>query len=217
VATPEPLESSRRLSEAALAERERLLRRLEQLDRRRAKHTRQLRELDAERARLSSRVELLDELLPAAPARHLQSVEASSEEPARGYLRGAAIRREAVRLLAESEAPEVAIHYTEWLAKFKQAGFGIESRDPAATFLTQISRSAVVARADRPGTYILDLDAPMRLREQLDRLHAELLALRDGQQTLEAIVSTRERRDQVFGEISRTERALEEALSTLGS
>jgi hypothetical protein len=81
--------------------------------------------------------------------------------------------------------------------------------------LTQISRSALVSRADRPGVYALDLDAPVHLRERLSHLHAELLALHDGQQTLEAIVSARERRDELLNEIARTERALEEALTTL--
>lgn len=219
MATPEPLQPSRRLSEAALAERGRLLRRLEQIDERRAKLTDQLRELDAERERLDARLALLDELAPDPPERLLRSVApaAARHEPPRGFLRGARIRREAVRLLAASDAPEAPIHYTDWLAQLQQAGYGIDSRDPAAAFLTQISRSALVARADRPGTYVLDLDAPLRLRQRLDDLHAELLAIHDGQQTLDAIISTRERRDQILAEIGRTERALEEALTTLSA
>lgn len=219
MATPEPLQPSRRLSEAALAERARLLRRREQLDERRAKLSSQLRQLDADRERLDARLALLDELAPDPPERLLRSVGSTAQkpEPPRGFLRGAGIRREAVRLLAASEAPEAPIHYTDWLDQLENAGYGIDSRDPAAAFLTQISRSALVARADQPGTYMLDLEAPLRLRQRLDHLNAELLAIHDGQQTLDAIVTTRERRDQILAEIGRTERALEEALTTLSA
>jgi hypothetical protein len=63
--------------------------------------------------------------------------------------------------------------------------------------------------------YTLDLAATDRLRKRLQVLHAELLGLHHGQQTLEAIVSTRQRRDELIAEIAQSERALEDALDTL--
>jgi hypothetical protein len=56
---------------------------------------------------------------------------------------------------------------------------------------------------------MFDLGTPARLRDKLAELYGELLALHDGQQTLEAIVSTRERRAELIEEIARIERALE--------
>jgi chromosome segregation ATPase len=217
VATPEPLEPSRRLSEAALAERERLLRRLEQVEERRSKLAAQLQEIEAERERVSARLTLLDELLPAAPPEAARPRATGADEPARGYLRGAAIRREAIRQLAASERAHSPVHYTDWLRLLLDAGYGIAGQDAAASFLTQITRSPLVRRGDDPGVYLLDQDAPARLRARLDELHRELLALHDGQQTLEAIVSTRERRDELVTEVARIERALEEALGVLNT
>lgn len=216
MATPEPLEPSRRLSQAALAERERLLRRLEQVEERRSRLAGQLQEIEAERERVTARLTLLGELLPAAPPA-TKSRPAGADEPARGYLRGAAIRREAIRLLAASERAQSPIHYTDWLRLLLDAGYGIQGQDAAASFLTQITRSPLVRRGDDPGVYLLDQDAPARLRARLDDLHRELLALHDGQQTLEAIVSTRERRDELVTEVARIERALEEALGVLNT
>lgn len=137
--------------------------------------------------------------------------------PPNGWLRGSAIREVAVHLRAASKQPERAIHYTDWLQLLTDAGYGIQGRDPAATFLTQLNRSPVVTRADAPGLYALDLSAPSRLRERLVILNDELLALHQGQQTIEEISSARERRNDLVAEIARTERQLEEALAAVGS
>jgi len=137
-------------------------------------------------------------------------------EPEHGYLRGQEIRRTAVRLLGELRGDQRPIHYAEWFTLLQEAGYGISGRDPSANFLTQVGRSPVVVRSDEPGTYLLDLAAPKRLREQLDTLNTELLALHNGQQTIEEIASARERRNELVAAITRIERALEEALDSLG-
>lgn len=217
MATPDPSDTSHRLSQAALAERKRLIRRLDRLDERATTLRQQLDELTAERDDAAKRLSLLNELLPTE-ARHLDLVAPPPErEPPHGYLRGATIRRVAVQLFADSPRPTAPIHYKQWLELVQGAGYGVAGRDPLATFLTQINRSSIVQRADAPGTYVLDLDAPERLRAQLSQLHDELLRLHHGQQTLEAIVSTRTRRDDLVAEITRTERALEDALMTLAT
>ena len=62
-------------------------------------------------------------------------------------LRGPAIRREAVCVvLAHPDRPD-ALHYRDWFALLKQAGFEVAGKDPLATFLTQLSRSPPCARA----------------------------------------------------------------------
>lgn len=217
MATPEPLQSSRRLSKAAHAERERLSHNLEQLNLRAAGLQKELGEIKLERERVVKRLALLDELAPPDESRHVYPLAevAAHDPPPQGLLRGSAIRRTAVRLLAATEASTTPIHYTDWLGLVQEAGFGVDARNPAASFLTQINRSVLVRRAEAPGMYTLDLDATDRLRERLQALNAELLGLHHGQQTLEAIVSTRQRRDELIAEIAQSERALEDALDTL--
>jgi hypothetical protein len=122
----------------------------------------------------------------------------------------------AVRLLAASEQARQPIHYSEWFAALGRAGFGVAGQDPLATFLTQISRSPVVEKTDGPGVYRLNLDTPHRLHTRLRELQRELSQLHDGQQTLEAVISIRERRAQITSEIARVERELEEAVAALG-
>jgi hypothetical protein len=87
-------------------------------------------------------------LASRAPGRvgHLREVEESSATNA--VLAGARIREVAVLLLASSANPTRPIHYQQWYRLFRDAGYGIDARDPVATFLTQISRSPAVRRAD---------------------------------------------------------------------
>lgn len=90
-----------------------------------------------------------------------------------GRLRGAAIREAAVRAMLNQEDPERPRHYREWLTAIEAAGQKIHGQDPAATLLTQLSRTPLIARASDPGTYRLDRDALRHLREQRDALRAE--------------------------------------------
>jgi hypothetical protein len=221
MAFPEPAQPSRRLTQAVVAERARLESELVKAQ----NAVRMLRQRVAESEQqvdlLERRLQLLDGLgveaarTPGTAARP-QAVRAL-DTPRNGWLRGAAIREVAVRLLAASTQPERPVHYTDWLQRLIDAGYGIQGRDPAATFLTQLSRSPVVTRADAPGHYTLDLSAPSRLRERLIALNDELLALHHGQQTIEEISSARERRNDLVTEIARIERQLEEALAAVGS
>lgn len=223
MATPEQVQPSRRLQQAAAAERARLKRELDQS----VRQTRTLREklaaVEQRRLEIEQRLTLLDQLagsgepLTARPADdNVIAFPELAGEPAHGYLRGSMIRLIAVRLLAATSEPTQPIHYTDWYRLVCEAGYGISGRDPLASFLTQISRSPVVIRGDGPGAYLLDLSAPGELRARLDELNAELLSLHEGQQTIEAITSARERRAELITEIGRAERALEEAIEALG-
>lgn len=229
VATPEPITPSRRLRSAAVAERERLGRDLERADKRIAALRQELVHAEQSAREIRRHLALLAELAhdrdedSAFPVPgQLQSVNGDaarrtdSVASPLGYLRGADIRRVAVRILASTPDPSRPIHYTEWYRLVDDAGYGIAGRDPLATFLTQIGRSPIVSRAGERGIYALDLDAPRRLRERLHSLHQELIALHDGQQTFDQIATVRERRAELTSECAHIERALEEATGALG-
>jgi len=223
VATPEPVQPSRRLQQAAAAERTRLQRDREQALREAKSLRDRLDEVEQRRRGIEQRLALLNQLAGLgeglageAPEDNVIAFPEAAAEPPNGYLRGAFIRVIAVRLLAAMTAPGQTIHYTDWYQLVVDAGYGVSGKDPVASFLTQVSRSPVVVRGDQPGVYLLDLSVPERLRTRLDELNGELLALHHGQQTIEAITSARERRAELVGEISRVERALEEAIDALG-
>ena len=224
MATPEPVEHSKRLVRAAEAEFVRLRGERRQLDTVVTRLRDSLEKAEARRAALDERIRVLAELAgnaePPTPraADHDSNVVTLPElgsEPEHGYLRGYEIREAAVRVLRNLHPSPRQIHYSDWFDLVRAAGYDIAGRDPLATFLTQVSRSPVVIRSDQPGTYLLDEEAPQALREELDELNKELLALHNGQQTIEEIATARDRRSDLVTRISRIERALEEALLAL--
>ena len=224
MATPEHTGTSRRLRNAARAERDRLLRRLEQQEQRIARLRTELAERQATVDEIRSQLALLSQIAHdeddspfVRQGRHLRAVEPGPEGiPERGYLRGAEIRVAAVRLLAARENPSRPMHYSEWFQIFTDAGFGIAGRDPQAVFLTQITRSVLVVHAGERGMYALDLDVPRRLREQLHVLHQELAGLHEGQQTIEEVATVSSRRADLTSRVVKVEHELEEALASLG-
>ena len=116
-------------------------------------------------------------------------------------LRGPAIRAAAVQALLAAGRED--LHYREWYDLLVRNGHEVAGKDPLAVFLTQLGRSPVVRRGQRPGHYALDRDAPARLRRRLDRLHREYLQV------------TRAQRTRVTAEIARTEKQLDEAADAL--
>jgi len=177
-----------------------LLREREKLTRRRDAAARQLAAIEQQLAEVQERLELIDRLVPEAANVH--------PLPARGGaadgLRGAAIRRAAIEVLRG--LPAEPIHYRAWFEATRDAGHRIAGKDPLAVFLTQISRSPLVVRAEQPGCYRLDRDAPARLRDRLARLHARL-----AEQSAD-----RAERERIVAEIAIAERALDEAEAALG-
>jgi hypothetical protein len=196
---------------------------LEKAEARAASLRADLDDVSAVARRLRERLDLLDELTTGSEDETLMGsrpkprLVPSTAQPPRGWLKGARIRRVAVRILAASDHRDTAIHYTAWLRLVEGAGYGVSGRDPSATFLTQIGRSPVVSRGDQPGTYVLDTSSIRTLRERLAMLNEELLGLHRGQQTIEGIATARERRAELIAEIGATERALEEALEAVGT
>jgi hypothetical protein len=71
-------------------------------------------------------------------------------------LRGPRLEEIAVELLRRSRLDEQPIHYREWFALLRAAGHHVGGKDPLATFLSQINRSALVERVGpRSGLYRL--------------------------------------------------------------
>ena len=224
MATPEHKAHGQRLQRAALAEGARLARDLRKTERRITALRTELAQAETAEAELRDRIALLSQLtgqeIPAE--QHLQLLPRSTphsrdeKQASSSKLRGAAIRAVAVRILANRKDPLAPIHHATWFSLVTQAGYEVGGRDPGASFLTQISRSPVVIRGAEPGVYRLDLEAPRRLELRLNELRNELAALHQGQQTIEAISSTRERRDSVTAELARIERLLLEAVESMG-
>jgi hypothetical protein len=79
---------------------------------------------------------------------------------------GAALRRHAVaHLLASGQHND--IHYRTLYEQLAADGLIIRGADPAATFLTNVARSPLIERGERPGTYRLAPLAAQRIETLL--------------------------------------------------
>jgi hypothetical protein len=217
---PPPPSPSARLLRAVTAERQELGRHRDRLLAARAELRRELADLDASLRELDERTRLLDRIAgPPADQASGARGDAGDDTPERSVkrLRGPAIRRAAVEaLLALPERPE-ALHYRDWYEAVRAAGFEVEGKDPLAVFLTQISRSPVIRKSTQAGVYELDTAAAHRLRDQLDRLHADLRALSTTPSATTDLAAVRSRRAQIHTEIGHVEKALVEAEELLGA
>lgn len=122
----------------------------------------------ADAVRLEQRALDLDEVIGVAPQLSLVY-----EDEA---LRGQRLREEAVRILVERHGLGVPIHYRRWYELLREAGLRVFGKDPQATFLTEISRLAVVERViGQTGTYRLDPEgARARTSRRLSEAEREL-------------------------------------------
>lgn len=226
---------SSRLRGAALAERKRIERELQRLAQRHDHLISELAAVDAAQRDLADQLRALKRFVnaeeaskgghePDGPQRGLgdngRRAAPQGAEAGGGHvlLRGAAIRQAAVRLLASSPQGRAAIHYRDWYALVFDRGYVVAGKDPYATFLTQVTRSPAVRRGPTSGTYVVDWDAPRRLRERIDELAAQLRALRlpPADAEAEALRLVRGQREQLTADIDRAQRDLEEALRSLG-
>jgi hypothetical protein len=212
---------------AAVAERARIERELARLDARREELTRELSTVETGRAELQDQLRVLNRFvhgLPEASEANGRARISVGPSPANGsttdtiVLRGARIREAAVRLLAGLPEADGPVHYRTWFELVTRHGFMPAGKDPLATFLTQIGRSPVVRRTSGAGTYQLDLSFPRDARERLAALRSALQKTHElsPDAGVEDIAAARERRAQLTTEAEATERALEEALRSLG-
>jgi hypothetical protein len=209
---------------AVSAERQRTLRQLQRLDHRRIVLTHEIEQVDVARAALRESLRLLGRLSsdeetatgPMSVAADATAPDARLFEP-REVLRGARIREVAARLLAARDVPSRPIHYLEILNLLSSERFAVAGKDSAASLLTQLRRSPVIRSADAPGTYCLDLRAPERLARQIRELRSQVADLDARVETTADELSRRRvRRERLVSELGKLERALEEALRTLG-
>lgn len=229
---------SRRLQSAALAEHERVERKLDELDQRHAALEKRLGEVTAARDELREQLAMLNRLIHGADDEILAS-EAETEDPAamqprrRGRpavepfkavdapgataLRGQAIREAAARALAASPRAGEPVHYKDWFELLRADGVVPAGKDPLATFLTQLGRSPVITRTSGKGVYMLDHEFPARARKKLEQLRRELRDAHDAPVNSEFAnaASVRIRRIELATDVNRLERELEEALRSL--
>jgi hypothetical protein len=215
--TPATPKTSSRLLRAAAAERSDLDRHRDRLLARRDALRADLERIEAALVEVDERVALLARLAPpGAEPEPVRAPAAASGTP----LRGTAIRETAVRVLARSPHAGGPIHYRRWLELVEEAGYAVTGKDPAAVFLTQISRSPVIRKTSRSGVYELDRDAPERLRRRLAALQGRLrtvtAAPADAADAAD-LAAIRAQREQALAEITQTERALEEAARSLAT
>jgi hypothetical protein len=215
--TPTP---SRRLLKAAEAEREQLARHRRELLQARDSLRAELQRIEGSLEEVSERETLLERLVGPEPARAaaaaaeaLAGRAVDEEDRPLALLRGPDIRRAAVRvLLAHPERPE-ALHYRDWFALLRQAGFDVAGKDPLATFLTQLSRSPAVRRSTQAGVYGLDRGAVARLRRRREQLQGELRACAAAPASGGEASALRARRTELNTTLGRVEKALEEVES----
>jgi hypothetical protein len=220
VSLPNP---SSRLLRAAQAEQADLVRHRQRLSDERNRLLEELRQLDQALAASDRRLEVLAELAgePLGSPIHDRAPMsvggdiAENGTESRALLRGPAVREAAVRVLLEQPDPIEALHYRRWYELVVEAGFEVAGKDPLAVFLTQLSRSPLVRKASAPGVYEVDRQAPLRIRQRLERLQAELREVTVATPGPIELGAVRARRHELDLAISQQERALEEVLRVL--
>jgi hypothetical protein len=133
----------------------------------------------------------------------------------RDNLRGPAIREVAVQVLLAEPSQIEAIHYRCWYELVIAAGYAVVGKDPLAVFLTQVTRSPLVRKATQPGVYEIDRQAPLLIRQRLEKLQLELREVTLDPHSPTDLAAIRARRHELDIAISQQERALEEASRVL--
>ena len=129
-------------------------------------------------------------------------------------LSGVALREAAARAVLRRGVTRQKIHHRTWLAWLREDGWDAAGKRPEAVLQTQLSRSPLVRRADEAGFYMLDPELARAYQQRLGELHEQLQALPPPDQ-MSMLGDTRSRRQELEGEISRTERLAEEAWRVL--
>lgn len=227
---------SSRLRGAALAERQRIERELQRLAQRQNHLVSELASVEAAQRDLADQLRALNRFVHEqetpngfpefggqrlsldSTRRRMAPQDTPDGDGGHVLLRGAAIRQTAVRLLASSPEGLAAIHYRDWYAMVFHRGHVVAGKDPYATFLTQVTRSPAVRRGHASGTYVVDWNAPRRLRERIDELASQLRALQSlpANSSAEELHVGRTQREQLTADIDRAQRDLEEVLRSLG-
>lgn len=129
--------------------------------------------------------------------------------PAPRLLAGSELREMIARVGLRRGAVGRAIHWSDWHAWLREAGYDAAGKKREATFLTQLARSPLVRRSHQDGVYVLDVAQLARERERLHLLHARLSQLPAPDQ-LALLGDLRAQRRDLQNETARAERAVEE-------
>jgi polyhydroxyalkanoate synthesis regulator phasin len=208
--------TSARFGRAASSELRRLLIKREQIDRRMEQIEEQLVLAQNASAELEARIDALRHLADLPAGSEVANPPASSTIGQSNTLRGASIRRTAVRLLLDSPRRLETIHYREWFKLLKDAGYEIGGKRPDAVFLNQVARSPLVASTSRAGYYCLDLEAPRRLRRELQAAQSKARdALADLPSDVESLRARQSEEARATSEIRGLQRQLAEAQELL--
>lgn len=127
-------------------------------------------------------------------------------------LQGAELREQAVMVLATRIGAGRPTHYRDWYDETLRAGFAVVGRRPTAAFLTAVTRSPLVARANESGFYRFDPDAYDVLVGEAEKLRkdlAEVDAHVAHEQNLSPVM--RKHRTSLLASLRRAERQLSEA------
>jgi hypothetical protein len=204
---------SSRFRRAVVAERDRLLSRLDHTQRAVGQHRERLASAEEEEGGLQARIALLTALLGNEPSP--PNAKEATTAAAR-HLHGRAIREVAVRvLLWRQPSPGEAIHYRDWLSLLERAGYEVAGKRPDAVFLSQVTRSPVVKATTKAGHYEIDVDAPTRLTAEVARLQASLSAAADEDEGTGPVKPAASQTREVLLSIARAQRALDEAEDAL--
>lgn len=183
----------------------------------RARAVERVRRIEHEAAELRTEIKKLDQQLQLLDRLTAGEENTASERPAL-VLAGSDLREMAAQVLLARVGPRRPVHYKEWYDLLHKAGFVVLGEKPEATFLTGVSRSPLVKRAQESGTYLLDPDLRESLSRELDEKRAELNDV-TGVINRERVPSPgmRQHRVNLLASIRRLERQLDEADRVLSS
>lgn len=127
-------------------ERQSLVGRIYDLQRRAAMHREVLEHLEQQLAHEERLLREIEELSDRRPQLRLERLDRQ--------LKGRRLQEVAVEVLRRSLGDNQAIHYREWFALLRSEGYEVAGRDPVNSFLTSISRADGVERVgSRTGLY----------------------------------------------------------------
>lgn len=174
--------------EAARSEADRLKVEVERLREEAARYLEVADELSARALELELRVREIEEMLGLAPQLSFRVTP--------DILGGEQLRLQAVEILAEGRGPGFPIHYREWYELLVSAGYRVQGQDPLATFLSQVTRSPVIASGSpNRGVYVLDVDGA--IERAAARLRAAEVALVRAQAALNSAQARAGRADAI--------------------
>lgn len=129
-------------------ERRRILKGIDELERRVETHRELLEALEEQLSREQYLLREIEELTDQRPQMRLERLDRE--------LRGRRLQEVAVEVLRNQTKASQPVHYREWFALVRAEGFEVAGRDPLNSFLTGISRAEGVERVGtRSGLYRL--------------------------------------------------------------